>query len=45
MTVFLAEPREQSSKDGTTYGSLIDFQSQKIKKIVLSTTVAEVYFL
>ena len=43
MTVFLAEHREQSSKDGTTYGSLIDFESQKIKKIVLSTTVAEMY--
>ena len=44
MTVFLAEPRGQSSKDGTTYGSLIDFESQKIKKIVLSTTVAELYY-
>ena len=42
--MFLAEPREQSSKDGTTYGSLIDFESQKIKKIMLSTTVAEVYY-
>ena len=45
MTVFLAEPREQSSKDGPTCGSLIDFESQKIKKIVLSTTVADLYFL
>ena len=43
MTVFLAEPREQSSKDGTTYGSLIDFESQKIKKVVLSTSVTELY--
>ena len=41
MTVFLAEHREQSSNDGTAYGSLIDFESQKIKKIVASTTVAE----
>ena len=41
--MFLAEHREQSSKDGTTYGSLINFESQKIKKIVLSTTVAEMY--
>ena len=30
MTVFLAELREQSSKDGTIYGSLTDFESQKI---------------
>ena len=43
MTVFLAEPREQSSKDGTTHGSPIDFESQKIKRTVLSTTVAELY--
>ena len=42
--LFLAEPRERSSKDGTTYGSLIVFESQKIKKIVLSTTAAELYF-
>ena len=39
----LAESREGSSKDGMTYGSLIDYESQKIKKIVLSTTVAELY--
>ena len=45
ITVFLAEPRERSSKDGTTYESLIVFESQKIKKIVLSTTAAELYFL
>ena len=30
MAVFLAESREQSSKDGMTYGSLIDYESQKI---------------
>ena len=40
ITVFLAEPREQSSKDGTTYGSLIHFESQKFKKNVLSAPVA-----
>ena len=43
MTVFLAESRERSSRDGTTYGSLIDYESQKIDKTVLSTTVAELY--
>ena len=43
MTVFLAESRERSSKDGMSYGSLVDFESQKIKKTVLSTTVAELY--
>ena len=43
MTVFLAESRERSSRDGTTNGSLIDYESQKIDKTVLSTTVAELY--
>ena len=43
MTVFLAESRERSSKDGMSYGSLVDYESQKIKKIVLSTTVAELF--
>ena len=43
MTVFLAESRERSSKDGMTYGTLVDYESQKIKNIVLSTTVAELY--
>ena len=43
MTVFLAESRERSSKDGMSYGSLIDYESQKIKKTVLSSTVAELY--
>ena len=43
MTVFLAESRERSSRDGVTYGSLIDYESQKIKKTVLSTTVADLY--
>ena len=32
MTVFLAESRERSSRDGMTNGSLIDYESQKIKK-------------
>ena len=39
MTVFLADSRERSSRDGTVYGSLIDYESQKINKTVLSTTV------
>ena len=43
MTVFLAESRERSSKDGMSYVSLIDCESQKIKKTVLSTAVAELY--
>ena len=41
MVVFLAEKRERSSKDGMSYGSLVDYESQRIRKIVLSTTVAE----
>ena len=42
--MFLAESRERSSRDGMTYGSLIDNESQKIKKTVLSTdVVAELY--
>ena len=43
MTVFLADSRKRSSRDGMTYGSLIDHESHKIKKTVLSTTVAELY--
>ena len=43
MTVFLADSRERSSRDGVTYGSLIDYESQKIEKTVLSTTLAELY--
>ena len=39
--MFLAEMREHSSKDGMSYGSLVDCESQKIKRTVLSTTVAE----
>ena len=41
MTMFLAESRERSSRDGMACGSLIDCESQKIKKTMLSTTVAE----
>ena len=37
MTVLLAESREESSRDGTTYGSLIDGECQKMEKTVLST--------
>ena len=43
MTVFLAESRERSSRDGMEYGSLIDHESQKITKTVLSTTVAAIF--
>ena len=43
MTVFLPEARERSSKDGMSYGSLIHYESQTIRKTVLSTTVAELY--
>ena len=42
-TEFLAESRERSSMDGMSYGSLIDFESQKVKKTVLSSAVAELY--
>ena len=35
MTVFLAESRERSSKDGVPNGSLVDDESQRIKKIDL----------
>ena len=37
------ESRERSSRDGMAYGSLIDYENQKIKKTVLSTTVAELF--
>ena len=39
MTVFLAESREGSSKDGMSHGSLIDSESQRIKRTVFSTVV------
>ena len=41
MTVFLAELREHSSKDWISNGSIVDYESQKIRRTVLSTTVAE----
>ena len=41
-TVFLAESRERSSKKNSNE-SLIDHESQKINKSVLSTTVAELH--
>ena len=37
MTVFLAESRERSSSDEMACGSLIEYESQKIKKTVPST--------
>ena len=43
MAVFLAESRERSSKDGMSKRSLIDYDSQKIQKTVLSSTVAALY--
>ena len=43
--MFLAESRERSSRDGMTYGSLIDYESQEIKKTELSTTAAEAVLL
>ena len=41
--MLLSESRERSSEDGKSYGSLVDYESQKIEKTVLSTTVAELY--
>ena len=42
--MFLAESRERSSRDGMADGSLIDYESHKIQKTVLSATVAGLYF-
>ena len=39
MTVFIGESREGSSKDGMSHGSLIDSESQRIKRTVFSITV------
>ena len=41
MAIFIAEPRDPKKTD--TRGSLVDYESQKIKRTVLSTTVAELY--
>ena len=43
MTVSSAKLREHSAKDGISYGSIANYESQKIKRTVLSTTVAELY--
>ena len=42
--MFFAESRDRSSKDGMSYGSLIEYGRQKIKKFVPSTTVAKLYY-
>ena len=42
--IFLAEPKERGGDQGDSYGSLIDYESQKIKRTVLSTTVSELYY-
>ena len=41
--IFLAEASDQYSHTGDSYGSLMDYESQKIKRTVLSTTVSELY--
>ena len=44
MTVFfITELRKYSSKDGMSHGSLVDYESEKIKRTVLSRTVADLY--
>ena len=43
MTVFLVEQRQKNNRD--TRGSLVFFESTKIKRTTLSTTVAELYAL
>ena len=43
VVIFMAEPRKEKSKN--TRGSLIFFESTKIKRTTLSTTVAELYAL
>ena len=43
MVIFMAEPRKEKSRN--TKGSLIFFESTKIKRTTLSTTVAELYAL
>ena len=45
MTVNLAESRERSSKDGMSCGSLVAYESQKMKDIILSTTALYEVFL
>ena len=43
MVIFMAEPRKEKSRN--TKGCLIFFESTKIKRTTLSTTVAELYAL
>ena len=43
VVIFMAEPRRDKSRN--TKGSLIFFESTKIKRTTLSTTVAELYAL
>ena len=43
IVIFMAEPRKEKSKN--TKGSLIFFETTKIKRTTLSTTFAEVYAL
>ena len=43
MTVFLAESRERSSKDGMSFGSLVDYESQKVKKLFIPRQWQELY--
>ena len=43
MAVFLSESRERSTKDKMSYGNLIEFESQRIKRTVLFTTGAELF--
>ena len=42
MGIFIGQPR---NKERDTKGSLIDYELHKIKRTVLSTTVAELYAL
>ena len=35
MTVFLAESRERSSRDGVAYGNPIDYESQTLRRLLL----------
>ena len=43
MTIFIADQRVKNRRD--TRGSLVFFESTKIKRTTLSTTVAELYAL
>ena len=43
MALKKTELRQHSSKDGMSYGSLVDYESQMIKRTVVTTTVAQLY--